>query len=101
MAELSSVGCVHITVLDKQQFYWVHFDLLDAGQLHDLEGGKGAHTGVPSQHTHGHRHQHLGGARPQADTQGTVTRMRMRGGGRWRAQASKHRGHSKTLSSDW
>lgn len=39
MAELSSVRCVHITVPDKQQFYWVHFDLLDAGQLHNLEGG--------------------------------------------------------------
>ena len=51
MAELSSVGCVHITVLDKQQFYWVHFDLLDAGQLHDLEGGRG-HTQVYPASTH-------------------------------------------------
>ena len=57
--ELSGVSCVHITVLDEQQFYWIHFNLLDAGQLHDLEGGKDAHTGVPTQHTHGHRNDDL------------------------------------------
>lgn len=39
-AELSSVGCVHITVPGQQQLYWIHFDLLDAGQLHNLEGGR-------------------------------------------------------------
>lgn len=36
VAELSSESCVHITVLDKQQLYWVHFHLLDVGQLYDL-----------------------------------------------------------------
>jgi hypothetical protein len=36
VAELSSEGCIHITVLDKQQLYWVHFHFLDAGQLYDL-----------------------------------------------------------------
>lgn len=36
MAELNSVRSAQIIVPDKQQFYWVHFDLLDVGQLYDL-----------------------------------------------------------------
>lgn len=71
LAELSTVGCAHITVRDKQQFYWVHFNLLGATQLYDLEGKKGAHTVVPTQHTptqhnglrseeHIHRQAHTG-----------------------------------------
>ena len=51
MAELSRVRCVHITVPDKQQFYWIHLDLLDAEQLHDLEGGK-VQTQVSPHSTH-------------------------------------------------
>lgn len=38
LAEFSSVRCAHITVLDKQQFYWIHFDLTEATHLHDLVG---------------------------------------------------------------
>ena len=55
LAELSCVRCVHITVLDEHQFYWVHFNLVDAGQFHNLQGGKGTHTGVPTVCTHQHR----------------------------------------------
>lgn len=52
VAELSSVRCVHITVLDKQQLYWVHVNLPDAVQLHNLGGRKGRYTGVPPWNTH-------------------------------------------------
>lgn len=50
LAELSGVSCVHITVLGKQQFYWVHFDLTDATPIYNLAGWKSTHS-VPTPHT--------------------------------------------------
>lgn len=54
LAEFSSVRCAHITVLDKQQFYWVHFDLTEAAQLHDLVGQKGTQRCTHTTYTHRH-----------------------------------------------
>lgn len=62
LAELSRLRCVHITVLGKQEFYRVHFDLADATEVHNLAGWESTQC-THEAHTHTDMYRDLSGQR--------------------------------------